>query len=297
MTPRSIPAAIFVAATLLALSFAFPVRPQDDDSKAIKAEVFIKRRPKPTTQPPLRAKYRPASKSSEAIDSRQPTGMVVSEVGLTIWRFRPASEIDKTKELVEVDDNREWVLERIAEGTSLTPGQKVRLSFESLSTTGYLYVVNREEFADGTFGDPKLIFPTHKSRNRYKVEPGRLIYIPSATSSFEIIPSESAKIHVGESLTIIISPKSLIDDNQLQPFAIKLRQEEFDQWLNQWKARTAKFEMEGGAGQTMTQSEKVAANFNSPLFSQGDPVPQTVYQLMAKPEQPLLIVLPLRFTK
>ena len=297
MTRRLFPAAIFVGATLLALSFTLSVRPQDDDSKAIKAEVFIKRRPPEGARPQSKVKYRRASKSSESVDSSQPSGMVVNEVGLTIWRFRQASESDKTKELVEVDDDKEWVLERIAEGTSLLPGQKVRLSFESLSTTGYLYVVNREEFADGTFGDPKLIFPTRKSRDRYKVEPGRLIYIPSSSSSFEIIPSDSAKVHVGESLTIIISQKPLIDESQLQPLSIKLPQEQFGQWLNQWKARTAKFEVEGGAGQTMTPSEKVAANLNSPLFSQADPVPQTVYQLMAKPEQPLLIVLPLKFAK
>ena len=297
MTRRSISAAILVGAMLLALVLTFSVRSQDDDSKAIKAEVFIKRRPSEGARPPSKAKYRADSKSSKSVDPKQMTGMVVNEVGLTIWRFRPASESDKTKELVEVADDQQWVLERIAEGTPLSPGQKVRLSFESLSTTGYLYIVNREEFADGTFGVPKLIFPTRKSLNRYKVEPGRLIYIPSASSKFEIIPSDSTKTHVGESLSIIISPKPLIDDSQLQSQAITLSQKQFDQWLNEWKAKIEKFEMEGGIGQTLTQSEKVAANLNAPLLSQADPVPQTVYQLTAKPEQPLLIALPLRFTR
>lgn len=297
MTRKLISAAILVGAMLLGVGVMFSVKSQDDDSKAIKAEVFIKRRPLVGARPPSRAKYRRDSTSRASVDSKQLNGMVTNEVGLTIWRFRQASESDKTKELVEVADNQEYVLERIAEGTPLSPGQRVRLSFESLSTTGYLYIVNREVFADGSFGAPKLIFPTRRTLYHHKVEPGRLIYIPSASSSFEIIPSDNTKIHVGESLTVIISPKPLIDDSQLQPRAITLSQNQFDQWLNEWKARTEKFEMEGGIGQTLTQSEKVAANLNSPLLSQADPVPQTVYQLRTKPEQPLLIPLLLRFTK
>jgi len=223
--------------------------------------------------------------------------MVTAEIGLTIWRYRTAAGRDKTKELVEEDDGQEWILERIAEGTPLVPGQKVRLSLESLSKIGYLYVIDREEYADGTFGDPLLIFPTQKSIDSNKAEPGRLIYIPSTSGRFRIKPSESAKTHIGESLTIIVSPKPLIDDGQLQAGAMKLQREQFDQWLSKWKPRTAKFEMEGGEGQTMTRLEKAAAKLDSPLLAQSDPVPQTIYQLVVKPEDPLLIVLPLRFAR
>jgi len=70
-----------------------------------------------------------------------------------------------------------------------------------------------------------------------------------------------------------------------------------NQWLNQWKTKIAKFEMVGGAGKTMTAAEQTAAKLESPLMSQGDPVPQTIYQLIVKPDDPLLIVLPLRFVR
>lgn len=297
MIGRRFPRTMFGAAVLLALVASFSVRPQDDDSKAIKAEVFIKARPTKSSR--TNARYRSVAKSSDAAVASPPEGMVFAQIGLTMWRFRPAKNNDKTKELVEEDEGQpiEWTLERIAEGTLLSPGQRVRLSFESLSRTGYLYVVDREEYADGTFGDPILIFPTQKSIDSNKVEPGRLTYIPSATGRFRIKPSESDKVHVAESLTIIVSAKPLIDDGQLQPKAIKLQPEQFNQWLKQWKATTTKFEMDGGVGQTMTPMEQSAAKLSSPLLSQEDPVPQTIYQLVIRPEDPMLIILPLRFAR
>ena len=295
MSVRSVPRAIFVGAALLSLVLPFPVMSQDDDSKAIKAEVFLKERPVNTS--PSKARYRPAVKSNEAPALTPPSGMVLAEMGITLWRYREATGTDKTKELVEEDEGQEWILERIPEGTLLSPGQKVRLSLESLSRTGYLYVISREEYADGSFGAPKLIFPTQRSVDRIKVEPGRLTYIPSATGRFGIKPSENAKTHVGESLTIIVSQKPLIDASQLKPQAITLQPSQLNQWLNQWKTRIAKFEMVGGAGQTMTAAEQASAKLDSPLMSQGDPVPQTIYQLFVKPEDPLLIVLPLKFAR
>ena len=292
MTVRPVLRAMLVGVTLLNVIVPFPVTSQDDDSKAIKAEVFLKERP--VNSSPSKARYRPAVKLPALTP---PSGMVLAEIGLTLWRYREATGSDKTKELVEEDEGQEWILERIPEGTLLSPGQKIRLSIESLSRTGYLYVIGREEYVDGSFGAPRLLFPTQKSVDRIKVEPGRLTYIPSATGRFRIKPSESAKTHVGESLTIIVSPKPLIDASQLKSQAIPLQPDQMNQWLNQWKTKIAKFEMVGGAGKTMTTAEQTAAKIDSPLMSQGDPVPQTIYQLIVKPDDPLLIVLPLRFNR
>lgn len=296
MTVRLVLRAILVGVTLSTVFLPFPVRSQDDDdSKAIKAEVFLKERP--INSSPSKAKYRPAAKSTQTPALTPPSGMVLAEIGLTLWRYREATGSDKTKELVEEDEGQEWILERISEGTLLSPGQKIRLSIESLSRTGYLYIISREEYADGSVGAPRLLFPTQKSVDRIKVEPGRLTYIPSATGRFRIKPSESVKPHIGELLTIIVSQKSLIDASQLKSQAIALQPDQVNQWLNQWKTKITKFEMVGGAGKTMTAAEQTAAKLDSPLMSQGDPVPQTIYQLIVKPEDPLLIVLPLRFVR
>jgi len=283
--------------SLLLIVVPFSVRSQDDDSKAIKAEVFIKARPTRTSR--NSAKYKPVAKSNDGAAAKPPEGMVFVQMGLTMWRFRRSKATDKTKELVEEDDGQqvEWTLERVPEGTLLSPGQRIRLSFESLSRTGYLYVVDREEYADGSFGDPILIYPTQKNVSDYRVEPGRLTYIPSTTGRFRIKPSESEKKQVAESITFIVSPKPLIDEGQLGSKSIKLLPQQFEEWQKQWTTSASKFEMEGGPGQSMTSAEQSAARQGSPLLTQEDPVPQTVYRVAIKPEAPLLIVVPLKFAQ
>ncbi len=294
MTAITARRSVLITATLLALLVPLAVKSQDDDSKAIKAEVFLNKRPTKATR--SSARYKPVAKAKTANPTTPPDGTVAAEMGLTIWRYRQAKSVDK-KELVEEDEGQEWILERITEDTLLVPGQKIRLSFESLSRKGYLYVIDREEYADGTFGDPRLMFPTQRSIDRNQVEPGRPIYIPSATGKFRIKPSAGEKVHVAESLTVIVSAKPLIDEGELRNDAIKLQPVQFNEWLKRWQTVPTKFEMDGGAGMALTSVEHSAANLDSPLLSQGDPGPQTIYQLLAKPDDPLLIILPLRFAR
>ncbi len=288
--------AILALSILLALALPFSVRSQDDDSKAIKAEVFIKTRPQKTTR--STAKYRPVTKPREVVAKTPPAGTDFAQLGLTLWRFRKTKATDKTKELVEEDEGPvEWTLERIPEGTLLSPGQRIRLSFESLSRTGYVYVIDREEYADGTFGEPILIYPTQKAAGTNRVEPGKLIYIPSATGRFIIKPSDSVKKHIAESITIIVSTRPLIADDQLQPRSIKLQPGQFNAWQKQWAVAPTKFEMDGGAGQSMTEAEQMAAKLNSQLLTQEDPIPQTVFRVALKPDAPMFVTVPLRFAQ
>src|SRR6266576_1665437 len=212
------------------------------------------------------------------------TGFV--QVGVTLWRFRPSTTGDKTKELVEEEETgpTEWTLERIEEGTLLLPGQRVRLSIESLTRSGFLYVIDREQYGDGTLGDPMLIFPTQKTRDANYVKAGKLIYIPSATGKFKIKPSEGPKVHVGEVLTILVSSEQLIDPNQLGAKAIKLQRPQVESWEKRWGASVTRFDLDGGAGQAMTAKEQAAASNNAPELTQDDPVPQTVYRSRSNPK-------------
>lgn len=289
---KTVPAILAV----LCLFLPFAGRAQDDDSKAIKAEVFV------NTRPPRKshstAKYKRVKAPTESAEAAPPPGTAFAQLGVTLWRFRPTKATDKTKELVEEESGPvEWTLERIAEGTPLAPGQRVRLSIESLSRDGFLYVVDREEYADGSLGDPILIFPTQKTAGANKVQAGRLTYIPSATGRFWIKPSNSAKEHVAEVLTIIVSPTPLVSDDQLGPRSIKLQRELVESWQKNWSTTPAKFEMEGGSGQTMTGTEQVAATQSAALLTQEDPVPQTVYRVAIKPETPVMITVPLKFAR
>lgn len=283
--------------SLLCLGIVFGAIAQDeDDSKTIKAERFIKDRPAHNTR--SKAKYRRVTSQNSAGAEVQAKGMALAQIGVTIWRFRPAQAADKTKELVE-DDGRqsEWTLERVEEGTRLSPGQRVRLSIESLSRSGYLYVIDREEYGDGTLGDPILIFPTQKTAGANYVQAGRLIYIPSATSQFRIKPTESSKEHVAELLTVIVSPTPLIRADRLGEKRTRLERTQVEGWQKRWDATASKFEMDGGEGQAMTPIEQSAAQENSSLLTQNDPAPQTVFQIAIKPSYPLLVTVPLKFAK
>jgi hypothetical protein len=281
-----------------------PLIAQEEGSKGIKAEEFIKERPtKPVgTKRPTVATRKPTYKTSQSVASVvPPPGKVFAQVGVTLWRFRPSTSGDKTKELVEEEDGgsepTQWSLERMEEGTPLAPGQKVRLSIESLSRDGYLYVINREEYADGSLGDARLIFPTKRTpEGANKVKAGKMVYIPGPPRYFRIKPSSSPKGHVAEVLTVLVSSKPLIEPSQLSTTAITLPNEQVEAWEKQWATQPTKFEMEGGAGRVMTEKEQSAASADAAALSQDDPVPQTIYRLAIKPEDALVIRLPLKFT-
>ncbi len=298
MKPRKIltlPAALL--AMLVSLTGATPALAQDDE-KSIKAEEFVVNRPaaRPQDRKSATVRYKPAVKTTPLVTTTTlARGMVFAQVGVTIWRFRPATAGDNTKELVEEEGDTpagEYALERIEEGTLLSPGQIVRLGIESLSRDGYVYVIAREQYADGSTSDPKLLFPSKTNVNN-QVKAGRLVYIPGPPRRFRIRPSQSAKHHVAELLTIIVAPKQLLDSTQISTTAVDRAR--LEGWEKQWTAPIAKFEMEGGAGRTMTEKEQAAGSASSTDLTQDDPVPQTVFRLATKPESTLLINVPLRF--
>ena len=295
-------ALVHVSLMVIFLSCVGAARPlvaqEEVGSKGIKAEEFIKNRPSaPAARRPPK---KPTYKSSQVVNSAgPPPGKVFAQVGVTIWRFRPATSADKTKELVEEEDAQptEWSLERIAEGTLLAPGQKVRLGIESLSRDGYLYVIDREQYADGSFGEARLIFPTKRTPEGANiVKAGKIVYIPAAPRYFRIKPSQTSKGHVAEVLTVLVSSTPLVDAAQLAPTAITIEAAQLETWEKQWGATPTKFEMEGGAGQAMSEKEQ-AAGLNNSELTKNEPVPQTIYRVAIKPEDTLLVVVPLRFVQ
>src|SRR5688500_13606316 len=279
----------------------FEAASAQDGSKGIKAEEFIGNRPS-RPRPAARKKVvrTPASlyKASSLAPATPPKGTEFAQVGVTTWRFRPATSRDKTKELIEEDDNEaasEWALERISDGTTLQTGQRVRLAIESLSRSGYLYVIDREEYADGTFGDARLIFPTRRTRDgKNEVKAGQLIYIPPPPRFFRVRPAQAEKVPVAETLTLLVSSQPLIDHAQLGDRAMLLSREQVEGWEKQWGMQPTKFELTGGAGRTMTDKEQAAGKDDTEL-NQDDPAPQTIYRVAIKPEAPLLVTVKLPY--
>src|SRR5947207_8443235 len=128
-------------------SFTFTAA--QDEEKGIRAEEFIGTRP--ALNPPKRnapaspARYKTTTKTPAATTATPPAGLAFAQVGITTWRFRKSTARDKTKELIEVDVEEgpaEYTLERVQDGTPLATGQIVRLSIESLTRDGYLYVID-----------------------------------------------------------------------------------------------------------------------------------------------------------
>lgn len=166
--------------------------------------------------------------------------MEQSVIGLTVWRSRPTVKGDQTKELIEeeaADGSRQSVertWERLAADTPLVPGEKLRLGIESVSHEGYLYIVNREKYADGTFGQANLIFPSLRTKNGENfVRPGNLTFIPPPPRFLRVEPKNSSgKKMLGEEVIFIISPVEIIDRSLFDVKPLQLTAEQVSGWEN-----------------------------------------------------------------
>jgi hypothetical protein len=284
-----------MTATLLTLVLGFFSCFQNEGSRGIIPEEFVKARPAKSKAAAKRSMYRsasgkPASKPLSTTDS-------FTQLGLTIWRLRPAATRDTgTRILVQGESQTtEWVPERMEANTPLRIGERIRFSFES-PQTGYLYVIDREQYANGTLGDPYLIFPTTRTRNGdNQVTAGRLIEIPAQDDRPNFFTLQQSRLdQTGENLTVIVSSQPLAELT-ITDKALKLSVEQVTKWEKEWGAQTECFEMVGGKGQTWTSAEQAAGADVTRSLTQQDPPPQTIYRVATKPGQPVLIKVGLQY--
>jgi hypothetical protein len=284
-----------MTATLLTLVLCFFSCFQNEGSRGIIPEEFVKARPAKSKAAVKRSIYRsasgkPASKPLSTTDS-------FTQLGLTIWRLRPAATRDTgTRILVQGESQTtEWVPERMEANTPLRIGERLRFSFES-PQTGYLYVIDREQYANGTLGDPYLIFPTTRTRNGdNQVTAGRLIEIPAQDDRPNFFTLQQSRLdQTGENLTVIVSSQPLAE-LAITDKALKLSVEQVAKWEKEWEAQTERFEMVGGKGQTWTNAEQAAGADATRSLTQQDPPPQTIYRVATKPGQPVLIKVGLQY--
>src|SRR6185503_8184266 len=133
-------------------------------------------------------------------------------IGVTLWRLRRAAAADSGERLIVHDgaDATEWVPERISPNARLEQGDRLRISVEA-ARTGYLYVIDREQYADGSLGEPHLIFPTTRTlggNNRVTI--GKIIELPAQDDLppyFSV--RRSSPSQVGEVLSVLVSPTPL----------------------------------------------------------------------------------------
>lgn len=277
---------------------------QEDTRRLWDSAFVAKREPSKSKPKPAKpAEYRvatptpPAAPASAAPASTAPASTPPGEfLGVTVWRLRrsQASDSGESRLLIQEKANErtesvEWTPQRVEADTPFAAGDRVRLSIES-PRAGYLYVVDRELYADGTTSDPYLIFPTQRMRDGdNSVRAGKVIELPGR-SAFKLTPMRSD--YRGERLTILVTSEQLpgvsvpLDAERLDPALVA-------RWETQWAAAAERLELVGGAGQVYTGTEKDAAA-QGRLLTQADELPQTLYRVLSAPGSPVVISVPLK---
>ena len=227
--------------------------------------------------------YLASQKQNTSKPVQRPRRSVVAQLGLTIWRLRPMAAADKGATVIVKENNAqsEWVAERVEADTVFRKGDFVRLSIES-PRNGFLYVVNRDQFADGSTGDPFVIYPWGGMiRGENRVRPGRIIDIPGQEDSPSYFKAEPTKENqVGELLTIFVTRKPL--DLPISDEPLRISKAQFAEWQKTWMSDSERFEMEGGAGRLWTEEERQAGSrTRKRQLTRTDPAPQTIYHVAA----------------
>jgi hypothetical protein len=298
-----------VASSLLV---AAPLGAQEDARRLWDSQFLSRRQPSPSKPRPATApEYRVAARQpapgnapagpagaaaaagpAPSAGASAPAGELV---GVTVWRLRPskASDSSESRLLIQETESQrtetvEWTPERVEADTRFSAGDRVRLSIES-PRAGYLYVIDREIYADGTASDPYLIFPTQRMRDGDNaVSAGRVIELPGR-SAFKLTPLRSD--YRGERLTILVTAEPLpqvavpADVERLDPSLVA-------QWETQWAAAAERLELVGGAGRAYTGTERDAAS-QGRLLTQADELPQTLFRVLSSPGSPVVLSLTL----
>ncbi len=227
------------------------------------------------------SRRRPAKRLYRIATPRVPVAGVTPEtvIGVTLWRLRPSRPADRGERIIahENADSVEWTPERVSSDSRLAEGDRVRISIEA-ARSGYLYVIDREAYADGSVGNPTLIFPTTRTLGGdNKVDVGRVVEIPGQDDKPPFFTLRRRREdHVGENVTVIVSPTPIeglrVTDQQL-----KLTNEQVADWERVWGGNAGRLEMENGAGRTWTSAEKRAGADATRSLTRADPVPQTIF--------------------
>ena len=230
-----------------------------------------------------------------------PTAAVKPEgvVGITVWQLRaPAAAKDAGERLLvhQGAAPEEWIPSRVAADTRFSEGDRVRLSIEA-ARSGYLYVINREQYANGKMGDPYLIFPTRLTRGgNNQVSSGRVVEIPAQEDDppyFRL--RRSRPDQTGEILSVIVAPKPL-EGIEIGGKPALLPDSQITAWEKSWGGQVGRLEMQNGVGQSWTKVEKDAGSDRLRTLKQDEPHPQSIYyRANSRPEEPVLVRIILRY--
>jgi hypothetical protein len=278
----------FALFVLIALSMVVSAQRPEDMTRKLWDTAFSSSSTKKTNR---RRAYRNATPNV-------PVNNVAPEtvVGVTLWRLRRPSRSDSGERLIVHDENAatEWLPERISATTRLGQGDRLRISVEAVRA-GYVYIIDREQYADGSLGEPYLIFPTKRTGGGdNKVAIGRLLDIPYQDDSPPFfVMKKSRADHVAEVLSVIVTP-SRLEGVTITHKALKLTDEQVAGWEKAWGSSVGRMEM-ATAGQSWTKEEKDA---RTRALTASAPAPQLVfYRPSVKPTEPMFVKLRLAYVR
>jgi hypothetical protein len=221
-------------------------------------------------------------------------------VGVTIWRLRPARSAESGERIIvhEQAGATELVPERVSADSKLNEGDRVRISIEA-ARTGYLYVIDRERYANGTVGEPVLIFPTTRTRGGdNRVKAGRVIEIPSQDDSPPFFTMRKSRAdNTGENLIVLVTLTAL-SGLEIGERAQKLDDEKVAMWEKSWGNSVGRLDMENSEGLSWTKSEREAGADATRSLTEEEPAPQTLYYRPgATAADPVLVKVQLQYVK
>lgn len=273
---------------LIALAMAVSAQRPEDMTRKLWDTAFSSSSKKTTNR---RRAYRNATPNVPVNDVAPET-----VVGVTLWRLRRPTRTDSGERIIVHDEDAisEWLPERISATTRLNAGDRLRISVEAVRA-GYVYIIDREQYADGSLGEPYLIFPTNRTGGGdNQVAIGRLLDIPAQDDSPPFfVMRKSRPDHVAEVMSVIVTPTKL-EDVTITDKALKLTNEQVASWEKQWGSSVGRMEM-ATAGQSWTKEEKDA---RTRALTANAPPPQLVfYRPSVKPTEPMFVKLRLSYQR
>ena len=270
---------IFVTTGRASACFQQEPAQEEDESKGLMPKSFVANRPAPkkerVSKPrPVQTKKVVYRRISKPLNKPKAAKTEMASIGFTVWKRKPMN-LNNTKGIAENRAGAAQIsvpeYERVNSETPLAVGENIQITIESLTHKGFLYIIDREKYADGTYSTPKIIYPL-RGRGNY-VNPGIL----KSTGVFDIVAPALNKQQVEEVFTVIISPNALVPAERLLGGIIEFEPSKFNEWANKWNAEVEVIEQETGAGEIMTDEETKGIQENRQL-TQDDPAPLTVYR-------------------
>jgi hypothetical protein len=255
-------------------------------------------------------------KASEMSDDFPEYGQ---DIGITVWRLRLPSDnkkevrqeigvkrlpqrvpdaYGKLQVIPQTSNNTAFLIaERASVDELFRNEEMIQLGVE-IPSEGYLYIFEREKYADGTTSTPFLIFPTARNNGgKNKVGPGVLTYIPALTDDPPIFTlKRSVSNQVAEELTFFLTPEPL-SNFVLPNDQLEWSEEQF-KGIKQWTAKTGRADLVGGNGKVQVSEEAEAAKASisdrTKRLKHSSPLPQTIFRVVRKPSEPFIVTMLLR---